>query len=61
MAQLLYRVDVRVNSGRMNAMKQALVGRLKRASRNDRPAVLHRGSVEIVEKCMKFYFGGRDG
>jgi hypothetical protein len=47
-------VRTKVNAGRQEAMMQALRGRVKRARRRDRPAIIHRGIREIVDTCVRF-------
>lgn len=46
-------VNARINTGRQQAMLQALRGRVKRAPRRDRPAIIDRGLAEIVDKCVR--------
>jgi hypothetical protein len=46
-------VRVSVNTGRVEAMMQALRGRLKRAPRWKRPAIFDAGIREITQRCVR--------
>lgn len=57
MAQLIVQLRGKVNHRRMNAMKQELLARLKRAPRRDRLAMYHRGVKNILDACVRVTVG----
>ena len=57
MAMASFNFTCKINQGRMEAMMQALRGRLKRARRRDRPAIFDAGIREINERCVRVILG----
>lgn len=45
-------VDVIVKRGRMNSMMQRAMGKVRRARRRDRPAIIARSIREITSACV---------